>query len=169
MRQEFNECHNDIKPENIFLDRVPRGPTDVPKAPALSLLLLLVVVVVVVAVVLLVVVVRAADCGGRALTGVALFPESLQNSYWVYVCFVFWCICCASPESLSEPQMCVVGKGGFMSMLSLSPLESSRAGHARRLRLPDADRPEPEGGPIMYVYIYIYIYIYTRLLYCIIL
>lgn len=32
LHEEFNECHNDIKPENIFLDRVPRGPTDVPKA-----------------------------------------------------------------------------------------------------------------------------------------
>jgi len=28
----FNESHNDIKPENIFLDRKPSGPSDVPRA-----------------------------------------------------------------------------------------------------------------------------------------
>mmetsp|Transcript_97394 Transcript_97394/g.203292 ORF Transcript_97394/g.203292 Transcript_97394/m.203292 type:complete len:793 (-) Transcript_97394:361-2739(-) len=31
LHEFFGECHNDIKPENILLDRRPEGPTDVPR------------------------------------------------------------------------------------------------------------------------------------------
>merc|ERR1719387_3069550 len=29
---EFRECHNDIKPENVLLDRKPSAITDIPRA-----------------------------------------------------------------------------------------------------------------------------------------
>lgn len=32
LHEAFNESHNDLKPENIFLDRPPAGPSDVPRA-----------------------------------------------------------------------------------------------------------------------------------------